>query len=385
MVLGCVVTQHSLLVLHTEGPHVHQFYHKQQPFQQPTHVIDALKAMFDARTEDKSYEAERLVAVVADKTVEDIEWKEVVDGLEKEAGVVLRYFGVVQEEGREAALMAVDRLCEVVRKQFVECVESLIVGKRDISEDVAEWREMLEMAMIKPVTFGQEEKENNLVHLNFQRAVCHTSKLVKIFDSSNEHVVIKLKITKAVSDKLNLMESFVAHLLRTAVEVGSVDGVKLVLDSFEKHADFPKVLNQQLFSKQSSSVFNTAQYQANLPIVKILLQKGGDPTLIAWKGKTVFQLACENGNIDVVKLLASHRKLNINFQSPRSKATALHGAAWRGNVDIVKFLLKQGAKTSLNNSYGETPLDVAKLKLKELQEDAPEKQVYLEVIKILEA
>jgi len=39
--------------------------------------------------------------------------------------------------------------------------------------------------------------------------------------------------------------------------------------------------------------------------------------------------------------------------------TALHLAIERNELEVVKFLLRQGAETSIKNGEGKTPLDLA--------------------------
>jgi hypothetical protein len=51
------------------------------------------------------------------------------------------------------------------------------------------------------------------------------------------------------------------------------------------------------------------------------------------------------------------RKVNINAQS--REGTALHGAVVEGNLQMIEYLIKQGADINAVNSYGDSPLGIA--------------------------
>ena len=51
---------------------------------------------------------------------------------------------------------------------------------------------------------------------------------------------------------------------------------------------------------------------------------------------------------------------NINIQSGSLKWTPVMEAAYKGYIDIVRYLMSQGADTRVKNSKGETALDLAK-------------------------
>ena len=56
---------------------------------------------------------------------------------------------------------------------------------------------------------------------------------------------------------------------------------------------------------------------------------------------TALNMAIENDDIEIVKLLLSHPGINVNIQnkSGNISETALHKAVFSGNVEIVKLLL----------------------------------------------
>ena len=74
--------------------------------------------------------------------------------------------------------------------------------------------------------------------------------------------------------------------------------------------------------------------------------------------------AAHEGNIEIVKFLVSEGA-DVNIKSPNG-STPLHQAAASENtadvakrVEIAKFLIFQGAEVNVKNDKGETPLGVA--------------------------
>ena len=76
----------------------------------------------------------------------------------------------------------------------------------------------------------------------------------------------------------------------------------------------------------------------------------------------VFLTAAEYGQIDVVAQVTQDHTFNINVTSFDSHCSALHLAAFNDHVEIVKLLLKHGAKCNLIDSLGRTPLHTSVLK-----------------------
>jgi ankyrin repeat protein len=68
--------------------------------------------------------------------------------------------------------------------------------------------------------------------------------------------------------------------------------------------------------------------------------------------KTALSVACEHGNIHLVKILLLYGA-NINDYMP------IHMAVKSGNIKIVQLLLEHHVKLTLTNIYRETPLHIA--------------------------
>lgn len=69
--------------------------------------------------------------------------------------------------------------------------------------------------------------------------------------------------------------------------------------------------------------------------------------------------AIENGDLDLLKRLLSEG-LNLNeYLEFEDKTTALYLALWERELDIAKFLLKEGADPNMRSRWGERPVDLA--------------------------
>ena len=112
---------------------------------------------------------------------------------------------------------------------------------------------------------------------------------------------------------------------------------------------------------------------ADLPAMRLLLERGADPTLpVTRSGINPLMAAAGVGtsdadttgryktqpqSIEAVQLLLD-RKLDINARGTDGR-TALHGAALQGYDDVIKFLVSKGADLDAKDCKGFTPLDMA--------------------------
>ena len=70
--------------------------------------------------------------------------------------------------------------------------------------------------------------------------------------------------------------------------------------------------------------------------------------------------AARFGKLDVVKLLVGKFNALVDVANGDNGSTPLHGAAFGGHAEIVKFLLVHGANRKVRNLYKELPIDNAK-------------------------
>jgi uncharacterized protein (DUF433 family) len=102
-------------------------------------------------------------------------------------------------------------------------------------------------------------------------------------------------------------------------------------------------------------------------ILRLLIDKGADLNLEARldnfptnneQMRTALQYAARYGRTESLKILIA-AKADLNAQNSVTRRTALHEAVVGNQVDAVRRLLKAGAKTTLKDGEGRTPLQVA--------------------------
>lgn len=104
--------------------------------------------------------------------------------------------------------------------------------------------------------------------------------------------------------------------------------------------------------------------EGRLETVQLLLDAGADVdgTFSDNQGENVTGLlrAAANDYIGVVRLLIDHGA-NVNKAETLYDRTALHGASWYNNAEIVEILLENGADPNVHSTWGsgETPLHFA--------------------------
>ncbi|KAL6799179.1 ankyrin repeat-containing domain protein [Trichoderma sp. SZMC 28013] len=77
-------------------------------------------------------------------------------------------------------------------------------------------------------------------------------------------------------------------------------------------------------------------------VTKLLLENGANLLEVPVDSDTPLIIASRNGDYQMVKLLLEHG-VNPNPEKPRAWTTALHSAASKGHVEIVRLLLNKGA------------------------------------------
>jgi len=103
---------------------------------------------------------------------------------------------------------------------------------------------------------------------------------------------------------------------------------------------------------------------SNAGWVEPLLKRGAKVDQADKYGRQAIAYAVVGGNVEAIKLLASHGA-NLNWQSERGE-TYLMLAAESAQGDSAKALIELGANRSLKNKEGKTAEDIAKLKMTQL-------------------
>ena len=87
-------------------------------------------------------------------------------------------------------------------------------------------------------------------------------------------------------------------------------------------------------------------------IIKRLNQKGWDLNSLNTDGMNILHEATRHGRIDLIEFLISNGAL-INYKN-KSDETSLHIASREGNPEVIMKLLELGADIEARNSYAET-------------------------------
>ena len=116
--------------------------------------------------------------------------------------------------------------------------------------------------------------------------------------------------------------------------------------------------------------FLLAAATGDVGIMRDLLAKGADPKLATKDNTTPLMVAAgvgwqqdrskeeEKQAVEALRMLVE-MGADVNAVSKDMGATALHGAAFTGANEVIKFLVEKGAKLDAMDKFGETPLSIA--------------------------
>jgi ankyrin repeat protein len=161
---------------------------------------------------------------------------------------------------------------------------------------------------------------------------------------------------------------------------GELDSPDIVAKLLDKGADVnarltgrPFILHHnatgnRTISEGATPLMKTAT-TSDLPLMRVLLERGADPTIKTRNNTTTVMAAAglnwvdissigtEAASIEALTLLLD-RGVDINAVNDEGD-TAAHGAAQRGADKVLQFLFDRGAKIDVKNKDGRTPLDEA--------------------------
>jgi cytohesin len=103
------------------------------------------------------------------------------------------------------------------------------------------------------------------------------------------------------------------------------------------------------------TALHLAAYNGHEEAVAFLLGQGAQANSRKRGGKTLFQMACQEGQLGVVRLLLQHMGEDALQQTDGRGWTALHYAAEWGCEEVVRFLLFAGADPTITDNQGRTP------------------------------
>ncbi|XP_067660035.1 ankyrin-3-like [Haliotis asinina] len=101
-----------------------------------------------------------------------------------------------------------------------------------------------------------------------------------------------------------------------------------------------------------------AALQGHKGVFDLLARKGTDLSFIDLLHNTILHLACEGGNMDIVKYILKQNIVNINSMGEKGWTPAMK-AALKGHKDVFNLIVKEGADLSLVDKEGDNILHAA--------------------------
>lgn len=192
---------------------------------------------------------------------------------------------------------------------------------------------------------------------------------------SNRHSNVVLALLQADAD-VNSQNKFGSTPLHLAVSNGHAEIVRTLLDAGSSvmlkneagktalHlAEHLEILRQliavagvDLNTSMEWTALHFAARQGRLDLVNCLLEAGADAAAKTVEGFTPLRLAAYNGYLDIVQRLL---EVNPAMSADTWGENALHDAAARGHLAVVKLLLASGADTESRDNEKCTPLHYA--------------------------
>jgi len=118
-------------------------------------------------------------------------------------------------------------------------------------------------------------------------------------------------------------------------------------------------LPPQIFICGEETALHYAAEKNHKRIVDFLISKGADVNTKNASSVTPLICAAYYGSADSIESLLLSRRIDLNAKD-YDERTALHRAAERGHLDIVKLLFDKGADLVAKDNRGWTPYKVAK-------------------------
>ncbi|XP_046370254.2 ankyrin-2-like [Haliotis rufescens] len=115
-------------------------------------------------------------------------------------------------------------------------------------------------------------------------------------------------------------------------------------------------INATGLHRRTSVMF--AAEKAHKDVFDLLVREGADLLPVDDDDNSIFLLACEGGNIDIVQYLLTQNATDIN-RANKDKQTSAMKAAFKGHEDVFGLLVGKGTELSLTESYRSRILHLA--------------------------
>jgi ankyrin repeat protein len=130
------------------------------------------------------------------------------------------------------------------------------------------------------------------------------------------------------------------------------------------------------------SALHLAAENGSDSLVQLLLSAGADPNVANRVGETPLHFAASHGHLSTVRTLLAHGA-RVGARSRFTHITPVMAAAESGYPGVVELLIERRADISARNTFGDTPLSMARTSQRKVHDPELETR-YRETIRLLE-
>ncbi|XP_062599376.1 putative ankyrin repeat protein RF_0381 [Saccostrea cucullata] len=173
------------------------------------------------------------------------------------------------------------------------------------------------------------------------------------FDNSILHATASggnIKLLKYLVEKrldINEKQAHGKTVLHLCSMNGKIDMCKYLVNEYH--------FLLKITDNDGGNALHNAAWGGHIDIVRFLLEKGLDIRSTAYGGKTALHVCCLNGKIDMCKYLVKTYLFLLDV-TDNNGGSAIHDAAWGGNIQILKFLIDEGLDINSARDDGRTAL-----------------------------
>jgi uncharacterized protein len=265
-----------------------------------------------------------------------------------------------QARGASATIMGgMTSLLLAAREGHIEAVRALLAGRADINQPSGSDKTS---PLVIAITNGHYDLAKLLLDRGADPNLATADGLTPLYDAEDTEwaevgwgpnpVTVQEKVTY-----LDLMKALLEH--------GANPNARLIKPLWFR----PTSHNQEWVDKKGATAFWRAAQSSDLAAMQLLKAGGADPNLATEEGVIPLMVAAGLGwganatrNVPDSWLAAVKYCVELGAD-PNAKDvynyTALHGAAYRGDNDVVKFLVEKGAQLDVRSKRGQTVTDMA--------------------------
>ncbi|XP_046572745.1 putative ankyrin repeat protein RF_0381 [Haliotis rubra] len=149
---------------------------------------------------------------------------------------------------------------------------------------------------------------------------------------------------------LSVVDAESNTVLHLACEGGNLDIIETVL--------VQDTVDINSLGGQDRTPAMKAALKGHKHVFDLLVRKGADLSHVDFLHNTILHLACEGGNLDIVKHILTQNTVNINSLGENDWTPAMK-AAIKGHKDVFDLIVKEGADLSLVDKEGDSILHAA--------------------------